>query len=60
MGYSLHVPLPGGRLKIKSKSRLRSREAEGKVPVKKLLGLYLIWESREERERIEREQPPMF
>jgi len=59
MGYSLRIPLPGGKLKIKSKNRLRPREVERKVPVLQLLGVFLIWESKEQ-EKIDRGGPPMF
>lgn len=58
MGYSLRVPLPGGKLKIKSKSRLRPREAEGKVPMLRFLGLYVIWDSDEQHRRDR--GPPIF
>ncbi len=59
MGYSLRVPLPGGKLKIKSKGRLRPREADRKVPLVNFFGVYLIWESREQ-DRKDRRDAPMF
>ena len=59
MGYSLRVPLPGGRLKIKSKGRLRPREVERKVPVVNLFGVYLIWESKDQNPT-DRRGAPMF
>ena len=45
-GFSLRIPLPGGKLKFKSKSRLRQREIDHKVPVVWVLGLYIIWDAR--------------
>jgi hypothetical protein len=44
MGYSLHVPLPRGTLKIKSKSRLRYRERYGEAAAFHLLSTYFVWE----------------
>ena len=44
MSYSLHVPLIGGRLKLKSESRLRRREWDGEVPVWRFGSLCVIWE----------------
>lgn len=45
MGYSLRVPLPGGLLKIKSESRLRTRERDREVPVFDFLGVFFIWQA---------------
>ena len=45
MGYSIHIPLPRGRLKIKSGDRLRTREFNREAPTLKLLGVYFVWES---------------
>ena len=47
MGYSLRIPLWRGTLKIKSKSRLRSRERYGEIPTFRLLStsLHLAAES---------------
>jgi hypothetical protein len=44
MGYSLHIPLPHGTLKIKSKNRLRYRERYGEAPAFHLLSTYIVWE----------------
>jgi len=44
MGYSLRMPLWRGTLKIKSESRLRTRERSGKVPTFRLLSTYFVWE----------------
>ena len=55
----MRVPLPGGKLKIKSKGRLRPREADRKVPLVNFFGVYLIWESREQ-DRKDRRDAPMF
>lgn len=46
MGYSLHVPMPGGVLKIKSRSRLRSREFNREVPIFDFFGVCFVWEPR--------------
>ena len=46
MGYSLHIPLPRGTLKIKSESRLRPRERNGEVPTFRLVSTYVVWEPR--------------
>ena len=46
MGYSVHIPLGVGRLKIKSESRLRQRERDGKVRVWRFGSLYIVWEPR--------------
>jgi hypothetical protein len=46
MGYSLHVPLGFGRLKLKSESRLRQREKDGKVTVWRIGSMYVVWEPR--------------
>jgi hypothetical protein len=46
MGYSLHIPLGFGRLKIKSESRLRQREKDGKITVWRFGSLYVVWEPR--------------
>ena len=59
MSYSLRVPLPGGKLKIKSKSGLRQREIERKAPLFNLLGMYLIWEPKGQ-DRSDRGNAPMF
>ena len=45
MGYSLRIPLWRGTLKIKSESRLRSRERYGKFPVFRFFSTYFIWDS---------------
>jgi hypothetical protein len=37
------IRLPGGTLKIKTRQYLRTREIEGRVPMKRLGGLYFIW-----------------
>jgi hypothetical protein len=47
MGYSLHIPLGFGRLKIKSESRLRQREKDGKVTVWRFGSMYVVWEPRQ-------------
>lgn len=44
MGYSYHVQLRRGTLKIKSQSRLRSRERDREVPVCRLGWIYFVWE----------------
>jgi hypothetical protein len=46
LGYSLHIPLGFGRLKIKSESRLRPREKDGKVPVWHIGSMCIVWEPR--------------
>jgi hypothetical protein len=46
MGYSLRVPLGFGRLKLKSESRLRQREKDGKVPVWRIGSMCIVWEPR--------------
>ena len=46
MGYSIHVPLPGGKLKIKSRNRLRSRELNGDVPTLRIFDVYFVWEAK--------------
>jgi hypothetical protein len=43
-GYSFHVPLRRGTLKIKSENRLSSRERSGKVPTFRLFSIYFVWE----------------
>ena len=42
-GYSFHVALRRGTLKIKSENRLRSRERSGKVPTFRLFSIYFVW-----------------
>jgi hypothetical protein len=44
MGYSVHIPLPRGTLKVKSESRLRPGERSGKVPTLRLFSTYLVWQ----------------
>ncbi len=44
MGYSLHIPLPRGTLKVKSESRLRPRERSGNVPTFQLFSTYFVWQ----------------
>jgi len=46
MGYSLRIQLLRGTLKIKSKSRLRSHERDGKSPTFRLFSTYFVWEPR--------------
>ena len=45
MGYSIHIPLPRGKLKIKTFDRLRTREFNREIPTFRLFGIYLVWES---------------
>lgn len=47
MGYSYHVPLRSGTLKIKSESRLRGRERDREVPVWKFAGVYFVWQPKQ-------------
>jgi hypothetical protein len=49
MGYSFHIPLRRGTLKIKSENRLRSRERFGKVPKFQLFSTYFVWEPKASR-----------
>ncbi len=51
MGYSLRIPLWRGTLKIKSKSRLGSRERYGEIPTFRLLSTYFIWEPKASESR---------
>ena len=44
MGYSLHIPLPRGTLKVKSESKLRPRERSGNVPTLRLFSTYFVWQ----------------
>jgi hypothetical protein len=46
MGYSVRIPLWRGTVKIKSESRLRTRELNKEVPMFRLLSAYVIWEPR--------------
>ncbi len=43
MGFSLHIPLPGGVLKIKSSDRLRYEERFGDFGIWKLGSICLVW-----------------
>ena len=45
MGYSFRVPLVFGRIKIKSESRLRSKERAKKVPTLRIGNTWIVWES---------------
>ena len=49
MGYSLHIPVPRGTVKVKSESRLRPRERSGKVPTFRLFSTYFVWEPKASR-----------
>jgi len=51
MGYSLRIPLPRGTLKIKSESRLRTRERNGEVPTARFLSTYFVWEPKASESR---------
>ena len=44
MGYSLHILLPRGTLKVKSENRLRPRERSGKVHTVRLFSTYFVWQ----------------
>ena len=44
MGFSYRLHLPRGTLKIKSESRLRTRERFRDVPVMKVGFAYFVWE----------------
>ncbi len=46
MGFSIHVPLWSGVLKIKSADRLRSRERQHEVPALRVLSIWLVWQSK--------------
>lgn len=45
MDYSVRVPLGFGRLKIKSKSRLRTKERAKEVPTWRVGNTWIVWES---------------
>ncbi|MFO1114552.1 MAG: hypothetical protein U1E28_02640 [Beijerinckiaceae bacterium] len=52
MGYSIHIPLPGGRLKIKTRDRLRWSEITGETPTQRITDdMYLVWERRRKTKR---------
>ncbi|MDE2578452.1 MAG: hypothetical protein KGL46_06595 [Hyphomicrobiales bacterium] len=51
MAFSIHIPLKGGTLKVKSANRLRSAETHREVPVFALFGVYFCWWAREIAER---------
>lgn len=53
MGYSVHLPLPGGTLKVKSESRLRTRERENEVPVWRFGSTYFVWLATPSDRRVE-------
>ncbi len=40
-----HIPLPGGRLKIKTYRYLRSSEREGRARMWRCGSLYFIWDT---------------
>lgn len=55
MSYSIHVPLPFGLLKIKSRTNLRSAELAGQVPVWRLGEMCFVWIGNRRRELVDKE-----
>tara|TARA_R110002020_G_scaffold36894_33_gene111016 strand:+ start:2034 stop:2210 length:177 start_codon:yes stop_codon:yes gene_type:complete len=55
----LRIRVPGGWIKVKSKSWLRDYEILRKVPVRRIGGLYLIWFSKDEARRRHLWLPPL-
>ena len=43
MGYSYHIPLRRGLLKIKSRDRLRYEERYNEVPVWSFMGVWFVY-----------------
>jgi hypothetical protein len=49
MGYSVRIPLGFGRLKIKSESRLRTKERAKEVPTWRFGNTWIVWESYDQK-----------
>ncbi len=49
MGYSIHIPVFLGTIKIKSASRLRREEQAHLVPMRRIGNAYVVWSRRKKR-----------
>jgi hypothetical protein len=49
MGYSIHIPLGFGIVKIKSSSHLRPEEHMRRVPIMRFGNMFIVWKSRAKR-----------
>ena len=45
MGFSFHIRLPSGTLKIKNAGRLRRQERNHEIPVWRIGALCFVWDS---------------